>query len=452
MSTLMDFLLYLTEDPLRNVSETMVLILCSLGALIIFSGTLVWRRHPRPAEVNEMENSSRVRHLRTLKSHETASALLELFDKDGAGAWPPKANHDSWPMALRPYKDIYLELIPLLPTAEPSLDDSINNERRNKYRSLMRRLLNERINIAQVEQMMAAVEAGNWDVLARDAYNGFYACVAELDAPWPFFQRNFGVTSEGGNITSNVLHTYNEKGERVYKVNIGMSDLIRSSEEIFFRMFYDVEILAFPIYYVMIRAIISFEENDRESCVNHLENIALRLRHLLLCFYENLTESRVSHSVWLGYVQGFQGWGVGIIVDGEFVKYDGLSGNHVLCFQALDAFLGMDRYLTDEQMIRYIPVNQRKLCVTFGKHSFRNKLKEDSHMKIENEFTKIVKYLKVFRVAHRARAMPYLEQPAPERLAMTAGKSVIEGRTAKETRDALKALDQLLATRLKETV
>lgn len=117
--------------------------------------------------------------MRTLKRrHETASTLFELVDKDGAGAWPPKANHNSWPMALRPYKDIYLELIPLLPTAERSLDDNVNNARRNKYRSLMRKLLTERINIAQVEEIMAAVEAGNWDVLPRDAYNGFYACDA----------------------------------------------------------------------------------------------------------------------------------------------------------------------------------------------------------------------------------------------------------------------------------
>lgn len=48
--------------------------------------------------------------------------------------------------------------------------------------------------------------------------------------------------------------------------------------------------------------------------------------------------------------------------------------------------------------------------------------------------------------------MPYLEQPAPERLTMTAGKSVLEGRTAKDTKDALNALDQMLATRLRETV
>lgn len=48
--------------------------------------------------------------------------------------------------------------------------------------------------------------------------------------------------------------------------------------------------------------------------------------------------------------------------------------------------------------------------------------------------------------------MPYLEQPAPERLAMTAGKSVLEGPATKNTKEALKPLDQMLVTRLKETI
>jgi hypothetical protein len=157
----------------------MILILCFLAALIIVSGSLLWRRRSRPVEIDETENVSRIQDLRNLKGrHETASTLFELVDKDGAGAWPPKANHDSWPMALRPYKDIYLELNPLLPAAEPSLDDNVNHERRHRYRSLMRKLLTERINIAQVEEILAAVEAGNWDIFPRDAYNGFYACVA----------------------------------------------------------------------------------------------------------------------------------------------------------------------------------------------------------------------------------------------------------------------------------
>lgn len=48
--------------------------------------------------------------------------------------------------------------------------------------------------------------------------------------------------------------------------------------------------------------------------------------------------------------------------------------------------------------------------------------------------------------------MPYLEVPAPERLSMTAGKSVLEGKTTEETREALKSLDLMLATRFNETI
>jgi hypothetical protein len=65
----------------------------------------------------------------------------------------------------------------------------------------------------------------------------------ELDVPWSYLQRNFGVTAESGNNTANVLLNFNEKCERVYKINIGMSDLIRSSEEAFFRIFYSLEVL-----------------------------------------------------------------------------------------------------------------------------------------------------------------------------------------------------------------
>ena len=53
------------------------------------------------------------------------------------------------------------------------------------------------------------------------------------------------MTAESGNNTANVLHNFNERGERVYKINVGMSYLIRSSEEVFFRMFYDLEVLVY---------------------------------------------------------------------------------------------------------------------------------------------------------------------------------------------------------------
>lgn len=146
----------------------------------------------------------------------------------------------------------------------------------------------------------------------------------------------------------------------------------------------------------MVRAIISFNDNDKTSTLHHLEAITCRLRHLLRVFYENLTESRISRSVWLSYVQGFQGWGVGRFIDGQYVKYDGLSGNHVLFFQALDAFLGLEPYLTDENMKRYIPVRQRELCLAMKKHCFREKLEgapEDT--RIAEEFQKVVNHMRV---------------------------------------------------------
>lgn len=65
----------------------------------------------------------------------------------------------------------------------------------------------------------------------------------ELEVPWPYLQRHFGCKADSGNITSNALHNYDEKGERVYKINVGMSSLIQSSEEEFARIFYDVEVL-----------------------------------------------------------------------------------------------------------------------------------------------------------------------------------------------------------------
>ena len=145
----------------------------------------------------------------------------------------------------------------------------------------------------------------------------------------------------------------------------------------------------------MVQSVVSFAVGNKESCVKHLENVTMRLRNLLLVFYENLHNGRVSHRVWLSYVQGFQGWGVGKMVDGEFIKYDGLSGNHVLFFQALDAFLGMDRYLSDENMLRYIPVKQRELCLAFRKYSLRSRLNQENDTMIKDEMNKIVNRLKV---------------------------------------------------------
>lgn len=103
----------------------------------------------------------------------------------------------------------------------------------------------------------------------------------------------------------------------------------------------------------------------------------------------------VSREVWLSYCQGFQGWGVGRMIDGEFVKYDGLSGNHVLFFQAIDAFLGLDRYLSDENMVRYIPYRQRAFCITLKKYSLRERLGTAEDAGIVQELEKMLQQMRV---------------------------------------------------------
>ena len=91
------------------------------------------------------------------------------------------------------------------------------------------------------------------------------------------------------------------------------------------------------------------------------------------------------------------------MINGEYVKYDGLSGNHVLFFQALDAFLGMERYLTEENMEKYIPLRQRELCGVLKRSSFVKRVKEKEERNIEREFAKMVNQLKVHLIfsSHR---------------------------------------------------
>ncbi len=112
--------------------------------------------------------------------HETPALLSDLIHKDGAGDWPPRSNHltATWPAALRPYRVIYEEMAPLLPTATASLDDEVNRLRIVNFRSHFKKLLHDQVDLAEVEVLLKAAEAGQWDLLPRDTYNGFYSCIA----------------------------------------------------------------------------------------------------------------------------------------------------------------------------------------------------------------------------------------------------------------------------------
>lgn len=54
----------------------------------------------------------------------------------------------------------------------------------------------------------------------------------------------------------------------------------------------------------------------------------------------------------------------------------------------------------------------------------------------------------MFRQVHRTRAKTYLSQPAPERLPMTAGKSLLEP----NLEESLEFLDGFMVRRLAQTV
>ncbi|KAI2623080.1 hypothetical protein GGR54DRAFT_35877 [Hypoxylon sp. NC1633] len=209
-----------------------------------------------------------------------------------------------------------------------------------------------------------------------------------------------------------------------------------------------------------------------------MARINAQLRPLLSSYYDYLHDGKIAHSVWLSHVQGFYAWGIGHVdeTSKEWVKFDGLSGNQVLLFQALDAFLGLEPYLSLRDQERNVPARQRALCGVFKKHSFRKMVSgatgDETDAKIEEEFGEIVKRLRVslchsykvgvqdnelqllmrvlqvFRNAHRTRAKVYLSQPAPERLPMTAGKSLLKS----DTDESLQFLDNFMVQRLSQTV
>ena len=108
-----------------------------------------------------------------------------------------------------------------------------------------------------------------------------------------------------------------------------------------------------------------------------------------------MSDKNISRSVWLSYVQGFHGWGLGRWIDNEFVQFHGVSGSHILVFHALDAFLGMETYLSGEDGRRYIPESQRTMCRIIREHSFSSSPKVTGDQTMRGEFEKMVEQLRV---------------------------------------------------------
>lgn len=416
------------DSPFILVAVSLVILLQTLYFLRPFQLFTISRwakRHDTRAK--SIVNSIKA----TADCHEVAGLLTALIQEDGAGSWPPRANHrhHTWPIALQPYKQIYLELAPLLPQHKASLDHETNRARIANFRSQFRKQLAERVDLSQVRQLLEAAESGRWDVFPRDVYNAFYCCIAssrhayrwatipvvstaqleqtltipaELEEPWDFLQRHFGCPSDSGNNMSNLVLNFDSEvgGEQVFKINTGMPVSITSAEEHFARIFFDIEQLALPIYNDVVQAIIAFARDDKACCARHMATISAQLRPALDSYYNRVHDKTIPLSIWLSRVQGFFAWGAGRIDDttGEWEKFDGLSGNQILLFQVLDAFLGMEQYLSARDQERNVPLRQRAFCKAVEKYSFRGKLNspnDEIEMQILREFDAIIKRLRV---------------------------------------------------------
>jgi hypothetical protein len=195
---------------------------------------------------------------------------------------------------------------------------------------------------------------------------------------------------------------FDRNGTYIHKINTGMSSQVTSGKETFFRVFHDLEIFGVPVYYNMAQAIIAFARGDNVACGYYVGDIASQMRIVIGLYMDNIHDKMIAHSVWLSKIQGFQGWGVGHYdaASDTWETFDGLSGNQVLIFQALDAFLGIEQYLLPRDMARNLPRRQRELCYALRKHSFRKALSEQNRedkgiADILGNFEEILKRLRV---------------------------------------------------------
>ncbi|KAI4524944.1 hypothetical protein K525DRAFT_291229 [Schizophyllum commune Loenen D] len=407
--------------------------------------------------------------------HPVIDRLRELIEVGGAGNWPPRATYDdTWPAPLRPYEFIYHEVAPFMTVAESCLDDAENRKTIDAFRARLRALLEERIDLGAVEAvlMVKGDEKTESDQeFSAPAWMGFFACIGflrhayrwgivpivreaqneptlefphELDVPWKVLQQRFGITSPGGNLTSNVYANcdFTESRGRDtaddaplhlrYAINVALPGVHLRTEQWNSRMFYEMEEKALPMYRLMALAItrLSPTDNSTPSSTSSpatpdipgaLRALALAhtlLRSVLRFFYDNLKDENLSTPLWMAYCQGFHGW----TLDG----IDGVSGGLSLVIRVLDSFLGIKPFPSEEVEAIHLPLAQRRWLNYLREFDIRRVARERGEMEVVDALQKMVAQLRIWRMGHMRRMVPYEGVARPERKKMTAGKSVVD--------------------------
>jgi len=175
---------------------------------------------------------------------------------------------------------------------------------------------------------------------------------------------------------SNLVLNFDTFGSYALRINTGLPLVVTSSEEEFARVLYEVEEFAVPIYYSIVKSIIAFTARDKRACLKHVKEVTAKLRPMLSSYYDRVHNAKIARSEWLSRIQGFHAWAAGRPnpTTGKWETFDGLSGNQVLAFQVVDAFLGLESYLPQDVQRCNVPELQREFCTVVSKHSFRHKL------------------------------------------------------------------------------
>ncbi|KAJ7477197.1 hypothetical protein B0H11DRAFT_2158288 [Mycena galericulata] len=364
------------------------------------------------------------------------------------------------------YHDVFFAFAKSIPVSEASLDDEENRARINQFRDSLREGLQENVNLEAVRQTLNCEH----DKMDASACMGFFACIAYLmhayrwgvspvvreaqhetnvafpeclETPWAVLQRRFGVTSPGGNLTSNIYYDLNERDELEYSFTTE-----RWNTTLFLEMEHKVK-PSFPslsqMHHLMVAAAEAVDAGSAMKALEALRSANSHLKAIFKYFFDNLTDSNISLEFWMAYVQGPHGWAL----DG----IDGVSGGQSLVVRTVDAFLGIRPFPTPEVETLHLPRPQRIWLDALRGYNIRAVVKARNDKDVEAELDAMVQHLRVWRMGHMRRMVAYEGVPRPERQNMTstAGKSLVESHIAPDEDAMVAHLKEQLALRLRQT-
>ncbi|KAF7317672.1 hypothetical protein MKEN_00854900 [Mycena kentingensis (nom. inval.)] len=404
--------------------------------------------------------------------HPILDRLRDLV-KCGGGEWPPRASYrDTWPAALHPYDTVLRTMEPLFPVRESSTVDAHNRVLIDAFRSRMRAELDEHVNLRDVQSALDRAEKSDPASCSQAAWLGIWLCISmlrhsyrwgvtpivseaqseetldfpeQLDLIWTYLQRHFGTTSPGGCMSS-LMYTNLRADDRLeYSVNVGMPETHRQTEYWNTKLICSMEERTIPMYHLFARAITLLDASDLPGALAALKSANDVLKSALKHFFATLVDANLAQDVWLAYVQGYQGWTLGGI--------DGISGGQSLLFRTLDAFLGIRPFPTPEKEALHLMTQQRAWLEFMREYDIRARVKTFEHTpeaeEITAELDALVKQLRLWRMGHMRRMIPYESARRPERKTMTAGISVVD---ASSEDLMIQHLKKELGRRLAETV